>query len=413
MEVPSVGIHVSVFPIRETQNVCFSFSEDCFIYRLVNRVLRTGNLDFIYPYRYFIDYLYAELLSIDRQDCEDFDNLIVFRGQSITPIELKYFQNYVGQLLTLSSFTSTTIDPNLALEFASATENMISVIFEMHLNIALDNTRPFAYVGSYSVMPNELEVLISMGTIFELISATYHSDKSTWIVILHLCQQHNQDIKNLMPLVRNKHMDFSNFKPILFRCSSIPTTNQFDANLKQFNSIDFFHTKNIEKAVSLPGLLNDEIYRPVTRTLSLRNTHGLSSEVIKFNMKFFQRQLRAREIIRNIAISCPCFPDLNRPPIQRCFSLPILIIPSANGLHFRTSSQVVFNWAEIEQHLKDQEECQEELFFSGIHDTLMLFNCHAEENANKSISLKEQADELRHKLRYAFNIQKGQWCAEY
>ena len=175
-EALSVGIHVRV--VSDTTKCLFLISEDSFVYRLINRVLRTGDPDFIYPYRYFINDLYAELLSVDRQDCEDFDSLIVYRGQSITPIELTYLQNYVGQLLTLSSFTSTTIDRDFALVFASARENMTGVLFELHLNITLDNTRPFAYVGSYSFMPDELEVLISMGTIFELISVTYHSHES-------------------------------------------------------------------------------------------------------------------------------------------------------------------------------------------------------------------------------------------
>lgn len=319
----------------------------------------------------------------------------------------------MGQLLTLSSFTSTTIDRDFALVFASARENMISILFEIHLNITLDNTRPFAYVGSYSVMPDELEVLVSMGTIFKLISVTYHSDKSIWIVILHLCQQHNQDIKNLMPLIQSKCRNFSNFQPIPFRRSSMPTINKFDGNLEQFNAMHFSQKTNIEKAVSLPGLLNDKIGRPITSTLSLRDSHDLSSEMIEYNMKLFQQELPERKRKRNMSISCPCLHDLNRVSVQRCLSLPILKIPSAIGLHFHILPRVLFDETVIAQRLDDQEEHEERLFFAGIYDILMIFNYTTEENADKSISLREHTDELRHKLRQVFNIQKGRWCAEY
>ena len=216
-----------------------------------------------------------------------------------------------------------------------------------------------------------------------------------------------------MPLIQNKRKDFSNFKPVPFRRSSTPITNRFDANLKQFNAMHFYHKKNIEKTASLSGLLNDEINRPITRTLSVRNNHGLSTEMIKCNMRSFQQELRERERIRYISISCPCFHDLNRPPVQRCLSLPILKIPSANDLHFRISPRFLFDEAVIAQRLDNQDEHENRLFFAGIYDTLMVFNYKADENADKSISLKEQVDELLHQLRYAFNIQKGRWCAEY
>jgi hypothetical protein len=381
------------------------------VYRLVNRALRTGNPDFIHPYRFFINDLYDELLSIDRQDCEDFDEVVVYRGQCITETELKYLQNNVEQLLTLSSFTSTTIDRELALIFATRRENMISVLFEIHLNITLDNTRPFAYVGSYSAMSDELEVLISMGTIFKLMSVTHNSNNDMWVIVLDLCQQHSRDIKNLTSSHYNKSMNFSNFRPISFRRSSTPTANKFDANLKQFNLTCNLYKKDIEKSVSLPTLVNNEMERPITCTYSMTSKHGLSPSMIKVNMKSFQKKQQQRKGI--MSISCLCLSSFDRSSFQRRYSLPILPTMPTNRFRFHMTPQFLLEEAENNENSDSNASPQDGLFVADIYDTLMIFNYMAERNTENSVSLKEQVDELRQDLRKIFNLEKGRWCSEY
>lgn len=385
------------------------FLGDSFVFRLINRALRTGNADFIYPYRFFINDLYSELLSMDRQDCEDYDDLVVYRGQCITTAELEYLQNYIGQLLTLSSFTSTTIDRNLALIFIQTRENMVRVLFEIHLNTNLDNTRPFAYIASYSVMPAELEVLIAVGTIFQLISVDYNSDNDTWVIIVQLCQQHSYDIKNF---IHDKPTPSEKFKPILFRRSSVPVMSKFDANLEKFNSKHSFYDANIEKAVSLPMLTKDKTQDTITRTYSLRSNHNYPSDIIKCNMQFFQR--KARERTHQIAFSCPCFPTFARLSLQRRHSFANLPTISNKRSRFHIIPRFLFDEPEYAVHVaRDDYDDQHGLFTAGIHDTIMIFNLLAEQDATKSVSLKEQADELRHDLRKIFNFEKGRWCAEF
>lgn len=380
--------------------------DDSFVYRLVNRVLRTGNPDLIHPYRFFINDLYDELMSIDREYLEDFDELIVYRGQCLTEPEIRYLQSHVGQLLSLSSFTSTTMDRDLAVLFAGCRENMISVLFEIHLGITVDNTQPFAYLGVYSAIPDELEVLISMGTIFKLVSLNYDSNSTMWTITLELCRQHNRDIKNIAALRDYKSMGLSRFKAIPFRRSSMSAVNRFDANLEQFNLSYNWSSKKIEKATSLPTTTKNDMDRRIRHTSSLRSQHDLSASFIKINMKLFQERQQERKA--KLSISCPCLPSFNRLIIQRPYSLPVLPTRIMNRFCFPINNPP-FSFKEAGSN----DSSVDGLFAAGIYDTLMVANYVAEDELDNSSSLKEQADELRHDLRKIFNLEKGKWCSEY
>jgi hypothetical protein len=133
------------------------------VYRLVNRALRTGDPDLIHPYRFFINDLYSELLSIHRQHINpDEEDFIVYRGQGLTQPELISLQSSIGQLVTFASFLSTTVDRQLAVDYAllAARQNVVSALFEFHLNATYNNTRPYAYIAPQSAIPDEYEVLI-------------------------------------------------------------------------------------------------------------------------------------------------------------------------------------------------------------------------------------------------------------
>lgn len=382
--------------------------DDSFVYRLVNRVLRTNDPDLIYPYRFFINDLYNELMSIDREHCEYFDDLVVYRGQCITEVELNYLKHYVGQLLTLASFTSTTIDRDTALIFGARRDNLIGILFEIHLNITLDNTRPFAYVGSYSAMPDELEVLISMGAIFKLISITYNSENDMWLVVLDLCRQHSRDIKNFTSSKHTHSKDFDSCKPIPFRRSSTPTNTKYDANLKRFIRTTDFNKKTIEKTQSLPILTANDIEQPIRRADSLQSKHGLTSSLIRVNMEFFQEKQQRK---RNKSKSYPNLFKISNLQQQRCSSLPLMynnnvrlsIIP--RFLLEKTNTFVNDIWS--------NDSSKNDLFTAGIYDAIMVFNFCIEENTDNTISLKQQVDELRHELRDTFNLERGRWCSEY
>ncbi|CAF1566256.1 unnamed protein product [Adineta ricciae] len=176
------------------------YTRDSFLYRLINRVLRTGDPDLIYPYRFFINELNDEITNMDRHYCNEVEDLIVYRGQGLSHSELHYLQYKTNQLLALSSFTSTTVDREMALGYAisSANDQVVPVLFEFHLHPTINNTRPYAYVAEHSAVPNEYEVLLTYGIIFRLVSVIYDCNQNVWIIVGHLLRLQNHDIKNLL-----------------------------------------------------------------------------------------------------------------------------------------------------------------------------------------------------------------------
>ncbi|UJR18044.1 hypothetical protein I4U23_004945 [Adineta vaga] len=188
------------YEIQKEGKAIYWYTRDCFLYRLINRVLRTYDPDLIYPYRFFINELNDEITSIDRHYCNEVDDLIVYRGQGLTHSELHYLQYKVDQLLALSSFTSTTIDREMALGYAisSGNDQVVPALFEFHLHPTINNTRPYAYVAEYSALTNEYEVLLTYGIIFRLVSITYDCKQNVWIIVGHLLRLQNHDIKNLL-----------------------------------------------------------------------------------------------------------------------------------------------------------------------------------------------------------------------
>ena len=70
------------------------------MYRLVNRALRTGDPDLIHPYRFFLDDLYSELISIHHQYIDTGEeDFIVYRGQGLTQGGLYLFRTVLNNLL--------------------------------------------------------------------------------------------------------------------------------------------------------------------------------------------------------------------------------------------------------------------------------------------------------------------------
>ncbi|CAF4678252.1 unnamed protein product, partial [Rotaria sp. Silwood2] len=209
----------------------FRFLGDSFVYRLVNQALRTGDPDLIPPYRFFINDLYSVLLYLPCRDIgSDEEDFVVCRGQGLTQPERTSLQSSVGQLVTFASFISTTVDRELAYGYArtSARENVVPAFFEFHMNTQYDNTRPYAYVANYSAIRDEYEVLISVGTIFRLISIAQDLETGIWCIVLSLCQQHNNDIKHLMPTKRGRRK----IKFVKFCPSPSPAELTFHETLK-------------------------------------------------------------------------------------------------------------------------------------------------------------------------------------
>ncbi|UJR06568.1 hypothetical protein I4U23_010852 [Adineta vaga] len=95
---------------------------------------------------------------------------------------------------TMTTFSSTSLDPNIALNFASSADGLISCRFEIIITDSYNNEKKimvrheqvFANITSLSAMPDEQEVLFSLVTHFRREHIEYGKNRSDrpWVLII-------------------------------------------------------------------------------------------------------------------------------------------------------------------------------------------------------------------------------------
>lgn len=155
------------------------YSSDSFVYRLLNKAIRTENIDLLFACRFFIVDLHRQLTSlhesyIERLRSSNLNEHKVYHGQLMTEDDFTKLQTNVNQLISINSFLSTSIDPDVALIFSgndAIHSTMKSVLFEITINVAETMAvyrYPFADISAYSNFTEEKEVLFSLGAMFRI-----------------------------------------------------------------------------------------------------------------------------------------------------------------------------------------------------------------------------------------------------
>ncbi|CAF1604152.1 unnamed protein product [Didymodactylos carnosus] len=185
-------------------NTIMWYTRDSFLYRTLNRALRTNNYRIIINFSFFILDLHAQLVKT----YEDFSKLLlnqlnpnvltVYRGQQITLFELDKIKRNVGQLITFRTFPSASLSRDVALIYAgndTLQSNYKSVLFKIDIEVTQRITEPFANVEDFSFFPDENEVLFSAGTIFRVRAVQQIKDENVWIVHLKMCNDDDDQVR--------------------------------------------------------------------------------------------------------------------------------------------------------------------------------------------------------------------------
>jgi tetratricopeptide (TPR) repeat protein len=179
---------------------------DCFVYRLLNKALRTQNTDIIFRFRFFINdlhnqikHLYLKYLETHQPLSEH--NVTVYRGQHLSIDELNLLKNNINGLVSMNTFFSATLNLNLALIFAETgttgteTSSVQSVLFTINVSDLNKETTPFAPIKSYSCYEEEDEVLFTISAIFKVESVEFKDNR--WNIHLRLSKEQNQLYRDL------------------------------------------------------------------------------------------------------------------------------------------------------------------------------------------------------------------------
>lgn len=190
------------------------------IYRMISEMSASSNIEDLQNIRFYLGDLYQQLKALHEEQLEEgyfHDKITVYRGVRISKDEFERIST-IGDLLITRNFLSTTYDIEVAKMFSSCNppaEGQISAIISMTIKYPEMQTRPMAFIGGHSHVPDENEVLLSLGMVFRI-----HSTKE-------VIEDNKKDYYTEIIMVRGEkemeiEKDLSQISSILQTGTSLP-----------------------------------------------------------------------------------------------------------------------------------------------------------------------------------------------
>ena len=190
-------------------NVLLWYTSDTFVYRLLNKALRSQNTDIIFKFRLFISHLHNQINQLYQQYLATHQGgqLTVYRAQMMSMEEIEFLAKNVNGIIAMNTFLSTTQLLNVVEMYLNPNgpsrdnPHEQAVLFTIHISDINQDTTPFAFISRYSCIPDEAEVLFTINALFSVQSVTKNGN--IWHVCLQLSKQQNQQQKDFSQYMMN------------------------------------------------------------------------------------------------------------------------------------------------------------------------------------------------------------------
>ncbi|CAF1173301.1 unnamed protein product [Didymodactylos carnosus] len=143
------------------------YTKNSFIYRLINKALRTEDIDTLLTFQFYITDLSRSLQQkfqeMKRSEALVPSTFTVYRGLNLPEHEVDSLKRSVGQLISTNGYLSTSRLRQVAVMFAN------KVMMEIEMDMRLKNVI-CADIAHMSTFDDEEEVLFDIGAVFEIIS---------------------------------------------------------------------------------------------------------------------------------------------------------------------------------------------------------------------------------------------------
>jgi len=200
------------------QNALWWYTRQSFVHEMLNKALRTQDIELLFLFRFLIHDIYEQL-----KRCQCHSRIRVYRGQTMSKKELETLQRSIHQMISINSFFSTSVDCEKAKSFLnvpSISNDLHLVLFVIEAYPYVNTTKPFADISSYSAY-NEGEVLFMVGCVFRLIDI--RQDGRTWMIYMRLCDDDEHDMQDLFQHMKkeytggDKEVGLKSFGTVLYK----------------------------------------------------------------------------------------------------------------------------------------------------------------------------------------------------
>ncbi|CAF3416439.1 unnamed protein product [Rotaria socialis] len=186
------------------------YTSGTFLYSMLNRALRTVEIDtiiktgiFVHDIHHHIEQLHQEQFS--GQEKPQFTD---YRSQCLSKVDFEKLLKSRDGLMSFNNFLSTNRDPDMGVFYATTNitnYNVITILLEKTVDPP-NPSMPFASVGHVSIFGSENEILFSMHNVFRIenIEPVDIENNRMWKVELKLTSDADQQLSALAKLVREE-----------------------------------------------------------------------------------------------------------------------------------------------------------------------------------------------------------------
>lgn len=164
------------------------YTRDSFVSRVLNKALRTQNIDLLFLFQFFILDIRQQLEKSRHRT-----SVQVFRRQLMSKDEFDLLKNAKGQFISINSFLSATANRNDVIDYDETNAELLLVVFQIDADPKPQDTKPFANIRKLGCS-NEDEFLFMIGSIFQIIAVDLQQGEFNR-VRLKLCTDNSEQLE--------------------------------------------------------------------------------------------------------------------------------------------------------------------------------------------------------------------------
>ena len=193
------------------------YSAESFVYKLVNKALRSEDIDQLYTFRFFIGDLSKSLAREHQKLVLSGEKLLtVYRGVKLSQEELEQLKQNQGNLISTNGYLSTSRRRQKAFDFATKPtkrSDAVPILFEIQCDIQqLSEDVIVADISEFSVYPEEQEVLFDLSAVFCLKTVQY--DGQVWLIKMSVSGEGRAITQDYIEVTR--HENYERTETIIF-----------------------------------------------------------------------------------------------------------------------------------------------------------------------------------------------------